>query len=60
MKLNKDIAEEHLKVLREANQQWFYGYDYEVVDSLKLVQAMRFFEHIEETLWQKLIKEGKV
>jgi hypothetical protein len=60
MKLNKEICEDYLDVLREANEQWFYDYNYEAVDYLKLVEAVGFFEHIKEKQRKKLIKEGKL
>lgn len=60
MKLNKDICQEHLDVLKLANEQWFYGYNYETSDYLKLVEAMMFFEGIKQAQREKLIKEGKL
>jgi hypothetical protein len=60
MKLNEDICRRHLAVLKVANEQWFYGYDYETEDYLRLVQAVKFFEDIKVTQRKKLIKEGKL
>ncbi len=60
IKLNSEITEEHLETLREASQQWFYGYAYESSDYLKLMEAMQFFEHIKQEQRNKLIKEGKL
>lgn len=60
MKLNKEICQDYLKVLKTANEQWFYGYDYETEDYLQLVEAVEFFQHIRTEQREKLIKEGKL
>ena len=60
MKLNKEICQEYLGVLRVANEQWFNGYNIETDDYLKLVAAVKFFEDIKVQQREKLIKEGKL
>lgn len=60
VKLNKDVCEEHLDKLRAANEQWFYGYNFEVPDYLELVDAVKFFENVKVQQRKKLIKEGKL
>lgn len=60
MKINEEICKEHTDVLEAANDQCFYGYNFEVSDYIKLVEAMRYFENIKVTLRKKLIKEGKL
>ena len=58
MKLNKEICQEHLDVLKAANEQHFYGYHYSTEDYLKLVEAVKFFEEIKVSQRKKLVKEG--
>jgi hypothetical protein len=60
MKLNEEICQEYLGVLKEANEQWFNGWNVETADYLKLVEAVQFFEHIKVEQRKKLIKEGKL
>jgi hypothetical protein len=58
IRLNKDICEEYLNVLKVANEQWFYNYAYSTEDYLKLVKAVKYFEDIKTAQRKKLIKEG--
>lgn len=60
VKSNKEICEEQLDVLREAQGQWFYNYNVEIADYVKLVASMTFFKEIQEQLRNRLIKEGKL
>lgn len=57
-KLNREICQEHLDSLKEANEQWFYGYHFSVEDYLRLIKSMEFFEHIKTEQRAKLIAEG--
>lgn len=58
IKPNEEICKEHLKNLRVANEQWFYGYHFSAEDYLRLVEAVRFFEGIKVQQGKKLIKES--
>ncbi len=60
MKLNKEICQDQLDVLKQANEQWFNGYHFETSDYLKLVEAVAFFEHIKVKQRNKLIAEGEL
>jgi len=58
IKLNKEICQEKLDVLKISNEQWFNGYHFSANDYLKLVDAVKFFEDIKVQQRKKLIKEG--
>ncbi len=57
MKLNKDICQEYLDILRQADEQWFYGYHWSLADQLKLDEALEFFESIRRTQLRKIVEE---
>lgn len=59
MELDKERAERHAKTLVEAEQAWFYGYNWERSDQERLINAFAFFETTKERLADKLEKEGK-
>ena len=58
IKLNKEICQEKLDVLKVANEQWFNGWHYSTEDYLKLVDAVKFFEDIKVQQRTKRIMEG--
>lgn len=60
IKLNKEICQEYLEVLRVANEQWFNGYEWSIEDHAKFVNALSFFEDIKKQQRNKLIKEGRL
>lgn len=58
IKPNEEICKEHLKNLRVANEQLFYGYHFSRRDYDKLMEAISFFEEVKVNLRERLIKEG--
>lgn len=59
IKLNKDICAEHLRALKVANEQWFYGYHFSEYDMQHLETALTYFGYIKDELQKKLDKETK-
>lgn len=60
IRLNAEVCQEHLDVLKMSNEQWFYGYEFSVEDYLKLTEAVKYFEDIKVQQRNKLIKEGRL
>jgi hypothetical protein len=60
IKLNKEMCQENLEVLRIANEQWFNGWEWSITDHAKFVEALEFFEEIKIQQRNKLIKQGRL
>ncbi len=58
MKLNKEVCQEYLDILKQANEQWFYGYHWSLADQIKLDEALSFFEHVRREQLKKVVEES--
>lgn len=50
IRLNREIADEHLKVLKFASEAWFYGYNWNEAEQIKLDSAMHYFNNVHTKL----------